>query len=49
MPHAIVPLDLGSLAAVCVFAEDINSLVSSGKIPRIRALVLNVGLQTFHG
>jgi len=49
MSHAIVPLDLGSLVAVRAFAEDINSQVSSGKIPKIRALVLNAGLQTFHG
>jgi len=49
MSHAIIPLDLGSLAAIRAFAEDINSQVSSGKIPKIRALVLNAGMQTFHG
>jgi|SRR5277367_4660399 len=49
MSHAIIPLDLGSLAAVRAFAEDINSQVSSGRIPRIRTLVLNAAMQTFHG
>ena len=49
MSHAIVPLDLGSLTAVRAFADDVNSKVSSGKIPKIRALVLNAAQQTFHG
>lgn len=49
MSHAIVSLDLGSLAAVRAFAEDINAKVSNGEIPRIRALVLNAGMQSFHG
>ena len=49
MSHEIVPLDLGSLSAVRRFAENINSRVSSGKIPKIRVLVLNAAMQSFHG
>jgi NAD(P)-dependent dehydrogenase (short-subunit alcohol dehydrogenase family) len=40
-PHSTVPLDLTSLSAVREFADDINSRVTTGKIPQIRAVVLN--------
>ena len=48
-PHSIVPLDLTSLSAVREFADDINTRVTTGKIPQIRAVVLNAGWQTFDG
>ena len=31
------------------FAKDINSKVSSGQLPKIRALILNAAIQTFKG
>jgi len=47
--HSIVALDLTSLSAVREFASDINSQVSTGKVPKIRAIVLNAAWQTFDG
>jgi NAD(P)-dependent dehydrogenase (short-subunit alcohol dehydrogenase family) len=47
--HRIAQLDLCSLASVRAFAENINSLVSTRKIPKIRALVLNAARQSFKG
>ncbi|KAK7995844.1 short-chain dehydrogenase [Apiospora marii] len=45
--HEIVSLDLTDLDNVRRVAEDINARVSAGKIPPIRALVLNAGFQDF--
>jgi len=47
--HSIVPIDLTNLSAVRNFAQDVNSHVSTGQIPKIRALVLNAAWQTFDG
>ncbi|KAK2873222.1 hypothetical protein FQN49_002509 [Arthroderma sp. PD_2] len=41
----VIPLDLSRLASVREAAADINSRVSSGAIPPIRALILNAGFQ----
>ncbi|KAI1644855.1 NAD(P)-binding protein [Daldinia loculata] len=43
--YDLVPLDLASLASVRQTAADINSRVSSGEIPPIRALVLSAAYQ----
>lgn len=43
--YDLVPLDLASLASVRQAAADINSRVSSGEIPPIRALVLSAAYQ----
>ena len=43
--HQTLDLDLGSLARVREAAENINRQVSTGKIPQIRALILNAGYQ----
>jgi NAD(P)-dependent dehydrogenase (short-subunit alcohol dehydrogenase family) len=48
-PVSIVPVDLSSLTAVREFAREINAKVSSGEIPRIRALILNAAVQHVHG
>jgi NAD(P)-dependent dehydrogenase (short-subunit alcohol dehydrogenase family) len=48
-PHSILTLDLDDLASVRNFAKDINSKVSGGKLPKIRALILNAAIQTFKG
>lgn len=39
-------LDLASLASVRAFAADLTDRVTSGKIPPLRALVCNAGVQT---
>src|SRR6202022_178747 len=44
-PNAIMPLDLGNLASVRAFANDVNEQVASSKIPKIRSLVLNAAAQ----
>ncbi|OTB14727.1 hypothetical protein K445DRAFT_318627 [Daldinia sp. EC12] len=46
--YDLVPLDLASLASVRQVAADINSRVSSGELPPIRALVLSAAYQE-HG
>ncbi|KAI0854019.1 NAD(P)-binding protein [Daldinia vernicosa] len=46
--YDLVPLDLASLASVRRVAADINSRVSSGEIPPIRALILSAAYQE-HG
>lgn len=43
--HQILDLDLGSLASVRKVAANVNEQVASGKIPPIRALILNAGYQ----
>ena len=43
--HEILALDLSNLDSICSFAKDINSRVSSGALPPIRALILNAGFQ----
>ncbi|MCJ1356240.1 MAG: hypothetical protein MMC33_006234 [Icmadophila ericetorum] len=45
----IVELDLSSLTNVRAFAQDVNSKVSSGQLPPIRALVLNAAVQSLRG
>lgn len=47
--HDIITVDLSSLASVRWSAQKINESVSSGKIPPIRALVLNAALQHTRG
>ncbi|KAI1804562.1 NAD(P)-binding protein [Daldinia bambusicola] len=46
--YDLIPLDLASLASVRQVAADINSRVSTGEIPPIRALVLSAAYQE-HG
>jgi NAD(P)-dependent dehydrogenase (short-subunit alcohol dehydrogenase family) len=43
--HQTLDLDLGSLASVRDFAANVNAQVAKGKIPPIRALILNAGYQ----
>jgi len=43
--HQTLDLDLGSLASVRKLAANVNEQVASGKIPPIRALILNAGYQ----
>ncbi|KAH8166194.1 hypothetical protein CIB48_g2040 [Xylaria polymorpha] len=43
----VLGLDLTNLRNVRELAEDINDSISAGKIPPIRALVLNAGFQDF--
>lgn len=43
--HDVITIDLSSLASVRWSAHNINESVKSGKIPPIRALVLNAALQ----
>lgn len=43
--HQTLDLDLGSLASVRKLAANVNDQVASGKIPPIRALILNAGYQ----
>lgn len=43
--HQTLDLDLGSLASVHKLAANVNEQVASGKIPPIRALILNAGYQ----
>jgi NAD(P)-dependent dehydrogenase (short-subunit alcohol dehydrogenase family) len=43
--HDILALDLSNLDQICAFAKDINSRVSSGIIPPLRALILNAAFQ----
>ncbi|KAK7964351.1 short-chain dehydrogenase [Apiospora saccharicola] len=45
--HDVVSLDLTDLDNVRQVAKDINARVSAGKIPPIRALILNAGFQDF--
>ncbi|KAK8112569.1 short chain dehydrogenase domain-containing protein [Apiospora sp. TS-2023a] len=45
--HDVVSLDLTDLDNVRQVAEKINARVSAGKIPPIRALILNAGFQDF--
>ncbi|EED23500.1 short-chain dehydrogenase, putative [Talaromyces stipitatus ATCC 10500] len=46
-PHEALSIDLTDLDSVRKAAEAINLRVSEGKIPQIRALVLNAGFQDF--
>ncbi|OTB05568.1 hypothetical protein M426DRAFT_72848 [Hypoxylon sp. CI-4A] len=46
-PHEFVSLDLSSLDNVRQVANDINTRVSAGDLPPIRALILNAGFQDF--
>src|SRR5207248_604197 len=46
-PHEAISIDLTDLDSVRKAAEAINLQVSEGKIPQIRALVLNAGFQDF--
>ncbi|KAI3317206.1 putative short-chain dehydrogenase [Xylariaceae sp. AK1471] len=46
-PHDVVALDLTKLDNVRQVAEGINTRVSAGEIPPIRALILNAGFQDF--
>lgn len=46
-PHEALSIDLTDLDSVRQAAEAINLRVSEGKIPPIRALVLNAGFQDF--
>lgn len=48
-PHDIQPLDLSKLSSVREAAATINAKVSAGKIPRIRALILNAGYREPQG
>ncbi len=43
--HDVVALDLGRLESVRQVANDINRRVADGKLPPIRALILNAGYQ----
>ncbi|KAI0143032.1 hypothetical protein GGR57DRAFT_484748 [Xylariaceae sp. FL1272] len=45
--HELVSLELSSLESTRKAAEDINAKVASGKIPPIRALILNAGWQEY--
>ena len=47
--HEIITIDLSTLASVRASAATINERVKSGKIPPIRALVLNAALQHVKG
>ncbi|KAI1428869.1 hypothetical protein F5Y12DRAFT_638734 [Xylaria sp. FL1777] len=45
--YDLLPLDLSSLASTRKVAEDINERVASGKVPPIRALILNAAWQEY--
>jgi NAD(P)-dependent dehydrogenase (short-subunit alcohol dehydrogenase family) len=47
--YSIAVLDLSSLESVRDFSKDINLLISTNSIPKIRALVLNAAVQSFSG
>ncbi|KAF2731404.1 putative short-chain dehydrogenase [Polyplosphaeria fusca] len=46
-PHDVLSLDLTDLANVRSVAQTINTRVSSGTLPPLRALILNAGFQDF--
>jgi NAD(P)-dependent dehydrogenase (short-subunit alcohol dehydrogenase family) len=43
--HDILALDLSNLDHIGVFAKDVNSRVSSGTLPPLRAVILNAAFQ----
>lgn len=45
--HDVLTLDLASLSSVRSTAAAINARIAAGRIPPIRALVLNAGFQDF--
>lgn len=47
--HEIITIDLSNLSSVRKAAKEINDRVKSGKIPPIRALLLNAALQHVNG
>ncbi|KAF3397419.1 WW domain-containing oxidoreductase [Talaromyces pinophilus] len=47
-PHEALSIDLADLGSVRKAAEAINLRVLEGKIPQIRALILNAGFQDFN-
>lgn len=47
--HDIITIDLSTLSSVRASAKDINDRVNSGRIPPIRALLLNAALQHVRG
>jgi NAD(P)-dependent dehydrogenase (short-subunit alcohol dehydrogenase family) len=48
-PHDMLSLDLSDLESVRQFAEAVNAQVIAGKIPRIRALILNAAYRERQG
>lgn len=48
-PHELLPLDLSNPSSVREAAATINAKVSTGEIPRIRALILNAGYREPQG
>lgn len=47
--HEAIAIDLSTLSSVRASAKDVNDRVNSGRIPPIRALLLNAALQHVKG
>ena len=47
--HEVITIDLSTLSSVRASAKDVNDRVNSGRIPPIRALLLNAALQHMKG